>query len=452
MARPNHQWDISAVKHMKIEEEPAISALSLPVIVDPSQAERYIEKLVKFDLSQVGSHEWMEQHRKLEKLNMQAHQNAMSNSDEFVLEAVLTFNKTEVLIHDLLLIEAWKENIYPLLIDDLVGKNSMRLYFILYHEATIINLFEVFFYYKHFVEACGDKLIDIADYLARKLSRLQNPNFNFRECDINKSLLQPTDPEAAKQFAEEIAKQTPKEDLLKQWTEIEFRICVASVAMARYLCEHAEVLQLSVVSRISDTHDFLLLFIPLIENPPWTRRLQNGKWQKLIDQRWTPVLPIDLLKITKLEGQPWIGLYTFLAKETFRERYHLNSFRKGQLLRVRKYINEILLDQLPFLADVQRYMDELAVTNVPEPSSLSGNGSVFMFQQVAVLTEAIVKGKDFPSIAIYQKKEVFTMTDRNDKDLLAMADLYSDDAVEGVMDNNLASLGLDDDVRVQELN
>jgi len=105
---------------------------------------------------------------------------------------------------------------------------------------------------------------------------------------------------------------------------------------------------LSVLSRITDTHDYLMLIIPLIENPPWTRRLDKGKWQKLIDLKWTNVPPIDLLKVTKLEGQPWITLYHLIAKTIFRERYHLNTFRKGQLLRVRKYINEMMLDQLPF--------------------------------------------------------------------------------------------------------
>lgn len=96
-----------------------------------------------------------------------------------------------------------------------------------------------------------------------------------------------------------------------------------------------------------------MLTIPLIENPPWTRRLANGNWQKLIDQKWTNVARIDLLKISKLEGQPWLMLYSLLAKSVFRERYVINNFRKGQLLRVRKYINEILLDQLPILADIQ---------------------------------------------------------------------------------------------------
>lgn len=429
MSRPSHQWDLSAVQHMKIEEESA-SASVFPAIIDYAEAERFIEGLRKFEISEVGNSAWMEQHRRLEKLNLQAHQNALSNSEEFVMEAVLTFDKLGTLIHDLLVIEAWKENLYPLLVNDLAGRNNMRIYFILYHEATLVNLFEVFFYYKHVLEAGGEKLLDVVDYLGRKLTRLNNTNAKFRQLDISNDI-SAKDPEAAKKYAEDLEKRTPIQELEKHMLEIEFRVCVTCVSLARYLCEHVEVLPLGVVGRITDTHDYLMLFVPLLENPPWTRRLDNGKWQKLVDLKWTQVNPIDLLKITKLEGQPWIALYHLLAKTAFRERYHLNTFRKGQLLRVRKYLNEIMLDQLPFLADVQRYMDELTVTNVPEPSN--GADSIFLFQQVAVLTESIMKGKNANEIAAWQRENVFTMTDRDDKDLLAIAEMYSDDAVDSVL-------------------
>lgn len=441
MARPSHQWDISGVRRMKIEETDDVPiASNFPAVIDAGEAERYIESLRKFDLKDVGSHEWMEQHRRLEKLNLQAHHNAMTNSDEYVMEAVLTFDKLGVLVHDLLLIEAWKENVYPLLAPELAGRNTMRLYFILYHEATVINLLEVFFYYKHVVEGAGEKMLDIVDYLARKMTRLNALNYKFRNHDLAGKPSSSADAsEAAKQFAAQLEKRTPLEELETHWLDIEFRICVAAVAIARFVSEHADILPLSVISRITDTHDYLLLIIPLIENPPWTRRLDTGKWQKMIDQKWTIVPPIDLLKVTKLEGQPWLALYFLLAKECFRERYYLNTYRKGQLLRVRKYINEVLLDQLPFLADIQRYMDELAVMNVPEPNSLSGNNSVFLFQQVASVADSITKGKDFPKIAEHQREHVFTMTDRDDKDLIAMANLYSDDAAEHVMDGGMSS-------------
>jgi hypothetical protein len=187
------------------------------------------------------------------------------------------------------------------------------------------------------------------------------------------------------------------------------------------LCEHADALPLSAISRITDTHDLLVLFIPLIENPPWTRRMPDtGKWQKLVEQKWTDVAPIDLLKVTKLEGQPWIALYQLLAKEVFRERYHLNSFRKGQVLRARKFINDVLLDQLPFLADVQRYMDELTIMEVPESSGAAGGGSVFMLQQVAVAREGVIKKRDWKSAADKAMADIFTMTDKDDKVMLPL--------------------------------
>ena len=424
MARPSHQWDTSGIRHMKIEDEPTAVNSNVAPIVDAMETERIVESLVKFDISQVGSTAWMDQHRKLEKLNIQAHQNAMTNSDEFVLEAVLTFNKLDTLIHDLLLIETWKENVYPLLLDKLTGRNNMRLYFILYHEATLINLFEVFLYYRHVCEAGGEKMLELVDYVSRKLARLNNTSYEFRQHDREDDEVGAT-VESAKKFAETLESRSPEEELKKHFMDIEFRICISAVSIARFLCEHADSMPLSVVSRIADTHDFLVLIIPLIENPPWTRRLNTGKWQKLVDHKWVEVKPIDLLKVTKLEGQPWLAVYFLLAKEVFRERYYLNSFRKGQLLRVRKYINELMLDQLPFLADIQRYMDELAVTEVPEPTSL-GN-TAFLFQQVATMREAIMKGKNWPEVAKKQIEEVFTMTDRGDKDLLKMADLYSDD-------------------------
>ena len=81
-----------------------------------------------------------------------------------------------------------------------------------------------------------------------------------------------------------------------------------------------------------------------------------------------------------------------MAKNIFRERYHLNTFRKSQALRVRKYINEVLLDQLPFLADIQRYMDELSIMQVPDANT---SDSVFLFQQVATTRESILKNKNW---------------------------------------------------------
>ena len=134
---------------MKIEEEVDARLYDLPVVVDPTEAERYVEGLVKFALEDVGSSRWLDQHAHLEKLNLQAHQSAMTNSDEYIIESLITFDKLDVLIHDLLIIEAWKENVFPKLRSRVAGRNSIRIYFVLYHEATVVNLLEVLLYHKH---------------------------------------------------------------------------------------------------------------------------------------------------------------------------------------------------------------------------------------------------------------------------------------------------------------
>lgn len=314
----------------------------------------------------------------------------------------------------------------------------MRLYFILYHEATLINLFEVMLYHKHICAAIGESMLELIDYVARKMTKL-NGGYTFRE----RERIVPagaTDSEGLKAFVADLEtqKRNPLDELAQYHSDIEFRVCVSAAACARMICEHAEDIPLSSVSRITDTHDLLILAIPLIENPPWTRRLSNGTWQKMVDFSWVDVKPIDLLTITKLEGQPWLMVYHLLAKEVFRERYHLNSFRKGQLLRVRKYINDVLLDQLPILADIQRYMDELAITEVPDHSS---TGSVFMFQQVSVMREGIVKNKDWNEVAKLQLATVYTMTDQTDGDLRLLANMYADESISGVM---AAAAGADD--------
>ena len=122
--------------------------------------------------------------------------------------------------------------------------------------------------------------------------------------------------------------------------------------------------------------------------------------------------------------------YNLVAKEVFRERYHINNFRKGQLLRVRKYLNEVILDQLPFLADIMRYMDELAISEV----ATDDRQNVFMLQQVSQARESIVKDQDWKKVADTQMQEVFTMTDRDDKDIRKMAEVYSDDLAEDVLE------------------
>lgn len=48
----------------------------------------------------------------------------------------------------------------------------MRLYFTLYHEATLTNLLKIALFHGHICEQAGDLLIELADYCARKMTML----------------------------------------------------------------------------------------------------------------------------------------------------------------------------------------------------------------------------------------------------------------------------------------
>jgi len=171
----------------------------------------------------------------------------------------------------------------------------------------------------------------------------------------------------------------------------------------------------------------------LVDEPPWTRRTEEGKWEKLSDDyKWDEVEPSELLKLTKLEAQCWLALYHLTCNKLCREKYGLNAFRKEQLLRLRKFLNDVVLDQLPVLADVMRYMDELAIMSVPEVSS--GHGSALLMQQVASVREKTLKDKDWDQVTKIQCDNIWSkFSDSMDMDLRKISEIYNEDGIEDIL-------------------
>lgn len=92
-----------------------------------------------------------------------------------------------------------------------------------------------------------------------------------------------------------------------------------------------------------------------------------------------------------------------------------------------------MLDQLPFLIDIQRYLDEITITDMSDALNSNSN-NVFLFQQVSVMRESIIRNKDWNLVAETQINEIFTMEDKNDMDLRDMASLYANDLIEDVIE------------------
>lgn len=61
----------------------------------------------------------------------------------------------------------------------------------------------------------------------------------------------------------------------------------------------------------------------------------------------------------------------FMSKEA-NKKYEITTFRKANLLRLRKYLNDQILDQLPMLTDLKRALEELSLMGdnpIPQKNS-----------------------------------------------------------------------------------
>lgn len=347
-------------------------------------------------MSEIGSDAWLEQHEVLERLNLQSvsasatnrgdpaftravlrpvalttphshppllsqHANAAGNRDDFVLAGLLTFDKLPLLVHELCALDIFRRYVLPRFVDaaeDAAAAaaaagakppraSSSRLYFCLYHEATLVNLLECVLYHDYAAEALHEAAIDLVDYVAARVEELAGGAY------------------ARPPAADAGSGSGGVRQQVTGWLhDIGFSTSVACVSLLRYVCEHLPKLQLSVMARVIDRHDALLLQVmraaagvpspyplprtrprtrppqvPLIENPPWVRRgpPPASSWQKWVGNTWVDVDARDLLKLSPCEGQPWLALLALAMEPEVRKRYALHSHRKGTLLRVRKY-------------------------------------------------------------------------------------------------------------------
>ncbi len=464
-----------------------------------------MEGLRVFTLQDVGSSAWLWQHQALERMNAQAHQSARcpdASQGEFVLEAFVSQNKVTALVQDLILLDCWKEKVWPRVMPEVISSGAtMRAYFVLFHEATVVNLLEVLLYHLKACEAAGDALVDLVDYCAGKMVLLNGGMFSGSSVSGTTAAAEQTgiNDSDIRARAAAMAVRDPEESFKEQARMIDFQVAVTAVGILRLVCSHLEDLPLGVGTRLLHTHDIPLSLIPLLESPPWTRKQSNSSssnssnskrtisWEKLgPDFNWRVVAPADLLLLTKHEAQAWLMLFHLLTSPQTRQQYHLNRYRKDQLLRLRKYMTEPLLDQIPVLADVRRYLDELVLMDVPEPTAAGGGvgggrgggrggaPGLLLVEQVAQLRAGVLAGvrlkkggeggrkeeeeEMWEGLAQVVLKENFGREggDARDEDLRRLASLYSSEWVEEVLASATAAAAHggsnDDQVTVAEGN
>nr|XP_033781614.1 zinc finger MYND domain-containing protein 10 [Geotrypetes seraphini] len=371
---------------------------AVPVsVLLPGEAEGMVRNLHVFPLQEIGSKGWFKQHEYIEKLNMQAILNASASQEEFIKEFLGTYGKIPILIHELICVEVWKQKVFSRIcqLQDFKPKSTFPIYIVMHHEATIINLLETVFYHQDVCESAEDTVMDLIDYCHRKLTLLVA---RISTDTLTEDRLIPG----------ELSVPSSLQELKLQAEALEFDIALKAMVVLRYITDNIDSLPLSALNRLLTTHNVPCLLVQMIEHHPW-RRYEKGQLKKYENGRWYPVLPEDYLKINKLDGQVWIALYNLLLRTECQQKYNFNNFNKDQLLKLRGFLTDVLIDQLPNLVELKHFLGHLSLS-VPAPSKKD-----LVLEQIPEIWDRILRensGK-WKAIAKHQMEQVFNPSEED---------------------------------------
>uniref|UniRef100_A0A8C8A5J3 Zinc finger MYND domain-containing protein 10 n=1 Tax=Otus sunia TaxID=257818 RepID=A0A8C8A5J3_9STRI len=382
---------------------------------------------------------------------MHAILSASAGQEQLLTELLVTYAKIPVLIGELISVEIWKHKIFPVLcrLEDFKPRSTFPIYVVLHHEASIINLLETVFFHKvrdrfsflqckaleggkpqlwglalcetlvivkEICESAEDSILDLIDYCHRKLTLLAARSASGQTVTLVG--LRP----------EDLGSPSSMQELQKQAETMEFEISLKALSVLRFITDQVESLPLSALTRMLNTHNLPCLLVELVERCPWSC-WEAGKLKKFENGVWHVVPPEDQVKMTKLDGQVWLALLNLLLSPECQRKYHFDGFNKSQLLKLRAFLTDVLMDQLPNLVEMQRFLSHLAVTEPAPPKK------DLVLEQVPVIWDHIVKkntGK-WEAIAKHQVKRVFSPTEEELKlQARRWAQTYSLDMMEAL--------------------
>lgn len=98
-------------------------------------------------------------------------------------------------------------------------------------------------------------------------------------------------------------------------------------------------------------------------------QLQNvfliGTFMRHIDGKWQRISTEDRYLMPKIEGQVWLALYQLLLSPHCIQKYEYTDFNKNRITKLRAHLNEVVLDQMPHLVQLQRFLEQLSFMEPP---------------------------------------------------------------------------------------
>ena len=337
------------------------------------------KKITEISFEKIGSAEFIQHHAYLSKLNMQEMKNILTGGEDIIMTQFIDHDKLKLLIKELYTINTFKEKVYPTIKDKIIILSSIKTYFILYHEAVIVNLLENFLYSITACQASEDYLVDVIEYCYKMISKyisykMKNPN-DTQNYGNNSSLFGNSTEEEGLSLEEKIKKINEQvkdktndiKEMEEKYKEIEFQIAMSCINILRYISDHLEQLPFPVRHHMMNVKDVPVLFVTLMELRPWRRKVMkyNDKTKKKEEieeiyenNNWTSLMEH---KYPKLEAQILITIYNLVMNQDNNKKYEITEYRQNQLLRLRKYFTEDLYDQIPQMMNLYRSLENMSL-------------------------------------------------------------------------------------------
>ena len=162
------------------------------------------------------------------------------------------------------------------------------------------------------------------------------------------------DAEFHEKTAKQLVGQKPSEEFKEKEREVRFGTACCALTILRYLTDYINQVPLCVMARLLDTHDSVMLLVPLLEERPWIRRRKLPNTAKpfteaFADGQWAEQKREDRLQLTKCDGQVWLAINNLTVDSKCRAKYRYDDHRKGVMERLKRFFNDVLFDQLPVL-------------------------------------------------------------------------------------------------------
>ena len=334
------------------------------------------KKINEISFEKIGSAEFIQHHAYLSKLNMQEMKNILTGGEDIIMTQFIDNDKLKLLIKELYIINTFKEKIYPNIKEKIINLCSIKSYFILYHEAVLVNLIENFLYSITACQAAEDYLVDVIEYSYKMISKyisykMKNPDdtLNYGNNSLNNNINEELSlEEKIKKIKEQVKdKKNDIKEMDNKYKEIEFQIAMSCINILRYISDHLEQLPFPVRHHMMNVKDVPILFVTLMELRPWKRKIlkynqkenkkeeieeiyENNNWTTLIEH-----------KLPKLEIQILITIYNLVMNQDNNKKYEITEYRQNQLLRLRKYFSEDLYDQIPQMMNLYRSLENMSL-------------------------------------------------------------------------------------------